>query len=157
DGLFADLDVTPRVQVLIAGLLLIALLVSPVLTLFLGSLGGLIWLTARVMGRDARLASDRALRDASVQLCLLHDDLGLLRTVRVYRVEEYDRQRFDEHLDRYQRADMLRLITSGRLNPSILLLLGAALAVVLALLGYNVVVTGRISIATMLILFVALT
>ena len=36
-------------------------------------------------------------------LCLLHEDLGLLRTVRVYSVEEYDRQRFDEHLERFGR------------------------------------------------------
>ena len=35
DGLIADLDVTPRMQVLAAGLILIALLASPILTIFL--------------------------------------------------------------------------------------------------------------------------
>src|SRR5262249_32705627 len=119
--------------------------------------GGLVWMTARRMERDARLASDAAIHDASVQLCLLHEDLGLLRTVRVYSVEEYDRKRFDEHLERYQRADRRRLIGASRLNPSTILLFGAALAVALLMLGYNVVVTGQISIATMLILFVSLT
>ena len=44
DGLFADLDVTPRMHVLGIGLILIALLASPILTLFLGSLGLLVWL-----------------------------------------------------------------------------------------------------------------
>ena len=73
-------------------------------------------MTARVMDRDARLASDAAMRDASVQLCLLHEDLGLLRTVRVYGVEEYDRQRFDEHLERFQQADDRRMVTGGRLE-----------------------------------------
>src|SRR5207248_2202327 len=96
DGLFADLDVTPRMQVLGAGLILIALLASPILTLFLGSLGLLVWLTSRMLNRDARLAQDSALRDVSVQLCLLHEDLGLLRTVRIHGVENYDRQRFEE-------------------------------------------------------------
>ncbi len=157
DGLFADLDLTPRVHVLAAGFLVLAVLVSPILTLFLASLGGLVWMTARRMERDARRASDAAMRDASVQLCLLHEDLGLLRTVRVYNVEEYDRQRFDEHLERFQRADVRRLVRSSRLNPSTVLLFGAALAIAWLLLGYNVVVTGQISIATMLILLVSLT
>jgi ATP-binding cassette, subfamily B, bacterial len=156
DGLIADLDVAPRTYVLAVGLLVLALLVSPLLTIFLGSLGLLVWLTARKLDRDARQASEAALRDASVQLCLLHEDLGLLRTVRVYGVEEYDRQRFDEHLERYQQADARRINTSGPLHPSIGLLLGAALTVALGLLGYNVVVNDRISIASVLILLVSL-
>jgi ATP-binding cassette, subfamily B, bacterial len=156
DGLIADLDVAPRTYVLAAGLLVLAVLVSPLLTIFLGSLGLLVWLTARKLNRDARQASEAAVRDAAVQLCLLHEDLGLLRTVRVYGVEEYDRQRFDEHLERYEQADARRVMTSGPLHPIIGLLLGAALAVAVGLLGFNVVVNDRISIASMLILLVSL-
>ncbi len=156
DGLIADLDVTPRMHVLGAGLLVIAILVSPLLTVFLASLGLLVWLMARVLDRDARTATEVAMRDASVQLCLLHEDLGLLRTVRVYGVGDYDRQRFDEHLARYQKADARRIVTSGPLNPSTGLLYGAGLAIALGLLGYNVVESHRISIASMLILFVSL-
>jgi ABC-type multidrug transport system fused ATPase/permease subunit len=156
DGLIADLDVAPRTYVLALGLLVLAVLVSPLLTIFLGSLGLLVWLTARKLNRDARQVSEAAVRDAAVQLCLLHEDLGLLRTVRVYGVEDYDRQRFDEHLERYQQADAQRVMTSGPLHPSIGLLLGAALAVAVGLLGYNVVVNDRISIASMLILLVSL-
>ena len=89
DGLIADLDLTPRIHVLAVGLLVIALLVSPLLTAFLASLGLFVWLTARVLNRDARQATEAALRDASVQLCLLHEDLGLLRTVRTYGVGDY--------------------------------------------------------------------
>jgi ABC-type multidrug transport system fused ATPase/permease subunit len=157
EGLFTDLDVTPRVHVLGLGFLVLALLVSPILTVFLASLGGLVWMTVRRIERDARLSWDAAIRDASVQLCLLHEDLGLLRTVRVYSVEEYDRKRFDEHLERFQRADERRLVRSAPLNPSTLLVFGAALAVALLMMGYNVIVTERISIATMLIQFVSLT
>ncbi len=97
------------------------------------------------------------MRDASVQLCLLHEDLGLLRTVRIYNIEEYDRQRFEEHLNRFRLADARRMATGAQLNPSTLLLFGAALALALGLLGYNVVVTKQFSIATMVILFVSLT
>ncbi len=157
DGVFADLNSTPRVQVLVAGLLIVAFLVSPILTAFLASFGLLVWLTARKMERDARLASDTALRDSSVQLVLLHEDLGLLRTVRVYAVEEYDRQRFDEHLERFENADYRRMVTGGQPSPTTILLFGAALSVTLGLLGYNVLFTKQIAIGTMVILFVALT
>jgi ATP-binding cassette, subfamily B, bacterial len=156
DGLCDDLDVTPRIQMLAAGLLLLALLVSPLLTIFLGSLGLLVWLTGRVLDREAQQATETALRDASVQLCLLHEDLGLLRTVRVYGVGDYDKQRFDEHLERYQNADAKRLRPKGRLHPSTGLLYGAGLAIALGLLAYNVVVKDEISIAGMLILLVSL-
>jgi ATP-binding cassette subfamily B protein len=156
DGLIDDLDGTPRIHVLAAGLLALALFVSPLLTIFLASLGLLVWLTARVVNRSAGQATESALRDASVQLSLLHEDLGLLRTVRVYGVGDYDRQRFDEHLDRYRDADVSRIFTSSRLHPSTGLLFGAALVVALGLLGYNVVVNDRVSLATMLILLVSL-
>jgi ABC-type multidrug transport system fused ATPase/permease subunit len=156
DALITDVDLNPRIYVLAAGLLVLALLVSPLLTIFLASLGLLVWLTARVLNRDARQSTEGALRDASVQLCLLHEDLGLLRTVRTYGVGDFDRKRFDEHLDRYSRADMRRIITSAPINPSTGLLYGAALTIALGLLGYNVVVNDQISIATMLILLVSL-
>ena len=79
-----------------------------------------------------------------------------MRTVRVYGVGEYDRQRFDEHLERYQQADTRRIITSLLLNPSTGLLYGAGLAIALGVLGYSVIVNEQISIATMLILLVSL-
>ena len=156
DGVMADLDATPRLHVLAGGLLCIAFLVSPILTIFLAPLGLLVWVIARVLDRDARQANEVALRDASVQLCLLHEDLGLLRTIRVYGVGEYDRQRFDEHLERYQQADARRIITSLPLNPSTGLLYGAAVAIALAVLGYSVIVNELITFATMIILVVAL-
>jgi ATP-binding cassette, subfamily B, bacterial len=156
DGLITDLDLTPRIQLLAGGLLVIALLVSPLLATFLASLGLLVWLVARALNVAARQEMESALRDSSVQLCLLHEDLGLLRTVRTYGVGDYDRQRFDEHLDRYLRADKQRIITSAQINPSAGLLYGAALTIAVGLLGWNVVVNNQISIATMLILVVSL-
>ena len=66
------------------------------------------------------------MRDAAVQLCLLHEDLGLLRTVRVFGMENIDKQRFDEHLERFREADVRRIKTEGRLNPTTGLLYGVA-------------------------------
>ncbi len=156
DGLFAELDHSWRMPVLALGLVAIVLFLSPTLTLFLASLGGLIWFTSRYMTRDSRLVSDAAMRDASVQLCLLHEDLGLLRTVRVYGMENVDKQRFDEHLERFREADARRIKTEGRLNPTTGLLYGFATIVAIGLLGYSVVVTHRISPASALVLVVSL-
>ncbi|WP_165244255.1 ABC transporter ATP-binding protein [Paludisphaera soli] len=156
DALTADFRVRPGMIVLGAGLAAIALSTSPVLTLFLASLGLLVYLIARILNRDARSAYDVALRDASIQLCLLHEDLGLLRTVRIYGVEDYDRGRFDDHLESYRAADVRRMLTHGRLSTTSALLYGAALATAFGLLGYNVLVRGQISLATMLILLTSL-
>jgi len=155
DGVLADLGHTPRMQILAVGLILIALLASPILTLFLGSLGLLVGYISRQLNRDARLAQDAALRDVSVQLCLLHEDLGLLRTVRIHGAENYDRQRFDEHLDRFREADFRRIVTEPKLNPTTALLYGAALAIALGQLGYTVLIREQM-ITTMLVLLAAL-
>ena len=156
DALAADLATVPGMLVLGAGLGALALSTSPMLTLFLASLGLLVYLVARAMGRESRAAYDTALRDASLQLCLLHEDLGLLRTVRTYGVEDYDRKRFDEHLDRYQEADVRRMLAQGKLTTASALLYGAAATLALGLLGYNILVKDRLSIASMLVLIAAL-
>ncbi len=156
DGLFSDLDHGYRMWTLGVGLILIAVFLSGTMTLFLGSLGILIWMTAGVMNRDARAVSDAAMRDAAVQLCLLHEDLSLLRTVRVYGMENVDKQRFDEHLERYLQADTRRIKSEGRLNPTMGLLYGLAFTVAIGLLGYSVMVTQRLSPASALVLLASL-
>lgn len=156
DALVADFDAVPGMLVLGVGLAALALSMSPILTLFLAALGLLVYLTSRAMSRDVRSTYDAALRDASVQLCLLHEDLGLLRTVRTYGVEEYDRRRFDEHLERYRDADVRRMLAQANVSAGAALLYGAALVAALGLLGYNILVKERITIATMLILVAAL-
>jgi ABC-type multidrug transport system fused ATPase/permease subunit len=156
DGLFAELDYEYRMPILAAGLAAFALFISPTLTLFLASLGALVWLAARVMNRDARLISDAAMRNAAMQLVLLHEDLALLRTVRVYGMENVDKQRFDEHLERFRTADARRIKTEGRLSPMIGLLYGSTATLALCLIGYSVAVTQRISIASALVLVAAL-
>jgi ATP-binding cassette subfamily B protein len=152
DGMFLDLDIQPRALVLGLGLLAFALVIDPFLTIFLISLGGLVWLSARVMLREARRSSDAAMRDAAVQLCLLHEDVGLLRTVRVYGMENFDKERFDEHLERYREADSRRIRTEGRLNPTIGLLFGSASIIVLGILCYSSLIAHRLSPAAILFL-----
>ncbi len=156
DGLFADLLDGYRMPVLAVGLLMTALCLSWVLTVFLGALGILVWLIARVIHRDARLAADVAMRDAAIQLTLLHEDVGLLRTVRVFGMETIDKQRFEEHLERYRAADVRRLRTEAQLNPTTWLLYGASLGLALGLLGYSVVAKHDLAPASALVMSAAL-
>lgn len=156
DGFLADLDIAPRAPVLAAGLLLTAILVSPVLLAFTASLGLLAWLIVRIWRREHRMLAEAALRQASVQLSLLHEDLGLLRTVRVFGVEEFDRERFDQHLEHHEEAEMRRLITNAPWNLGVGLIFGLTTVVALGLLGFSIVINYRISIATMVMLMVAL-
>jgi ATP-binding cassette subfamily B protein len=156
DAVFAELDHSVRMPVLAIGLAAVALFISPILTVFLVSLGALIWITGRVMNRDARYVSDAAMRDAAIQLCLLHEDLSLLRLVRVFGMENIDKQRFDEHLERFRQADARRIKTEGRLNPANGLLYGASAILAISLLGYTVAVTQRLAPASALILAASL-
>jgi ABC-type multidrug transport system fused ATPase/permease subunit len=156
DAIVADLDVSPRSYILASALVAMAVFASPLLTLCLAAAGTAVWLIARMLRRGARRAAESAIRDTAIQLCLLHEDLGQLRTVQVYGGGEYNRQRFDEHLDHYCEAEIRRLASTASPEPNSLLLYSTSMVFALGLLGYNVVVNDRISIASMLILLVSL-
>lgn len=138
DGLFNDLDRTIRMVVLGVGLLVLALLIHIPLTLFLLSLCGLSVLIGRPLVRRAQAEADQSMREAATQLVLLHEDLGLVRTVRVFGMEEIDRNRFDEHLEAFTDADVARLRAEGSIRSTLTLLVGIAVAVGLVPLGYVV-------------------
>jgi ABC-type multidrug transport system fused ATPase/permease subunit len=142
DGLLVHLDRTFRLPVLVAGLVAIALVISWKLTIGIVALAGLCWVVSRTMDGSARQESDGAARDAAVQLCLLQEDLAMLRTVRVYGMEAIDRDRFDEHLEHYREADTRRLRTAGATSPATFLLAGAAVILAVGVLGYEVIELG---------------
>jgi ATP-binding cassette subfamily B protein len=155
EGLAAELDHFYRVPVLLAGLVILAMAISFPSTVFLASLGGLTWLIVRQLNRSAELTSVLATREAALQLCLLQEDFGLIRTVRVHGVENYDKQRFDEHLERHQDAEIRRLLNETRTSPTANLLICAAVTLALGLLAERVVFSGD-SPASSLLLVVAL-
>ncbi len=149
DGLQAELITTWYAPVLAAGLLVMALFLAPVQAVFLASLAGLVGLAALYLGRARRAEASTAAVESAGQLALLEEDLGLLRTVRVFSMEAVDRQRFESHLDGYQDAEARRLQAEARGGPSTLLLLGSAGLMAAGLLGSNVL-QGRLSLATAL-------
>ena len=151
EGLAADLDHRYRVPVLVAGLLLLALSISWSSTLFLASLGCLVWLIVRQLNRSAELASVVATREAAVQLCLLQEDFGLVRTVRVHGMENYDKHRFDEHLERHRDAEIRRILNQSRTSPTATLLICAAATLALGLLAERVIDNGDSAAAALLL------
>ena len=97
----------------------------------------------RHLNRSAELASVLATREAALQLCLLQEDFGLIRTVRVHGIENYDKQRFDEHLERYRDAEVRRVLNEARTSPTATLLIGAAATLAVGLLAERVDGQGR--------------
>ena len=151
EALADELDHKGRVPVLIAGLMLVALSVSWSSTLFLASLGALVWLLVRHLNRSAELASVVATREAAVQLCLLQEDFGLIRTVRVHGMENYDKRRFDDHLERHRDAEIRRVRDQARTSPTANLLICAAITIALGLLAERVIVAGESPAAALLL------
>ena len=156
DGLIADLDSTPRIHVLAVGLLVIALLVSPLLTVFLASLGLLVWLTARVLNRDAR-AGDRvgaARRFGSALPAARRPGLAPDRPdLRRGRLRPPAVRRTPRSVSPGRHAADLSPVARSTPAPACSTEPPDDRA---GLLGYNVVVNDQISIATMLILVVSL-
>ncbi|CAN5683491.1 N/A [soil metagenome] len=154
-GLLAELDSHYRWPSLAAGLLILAILLSWQLSLFLLVLLILVVLVARIVTRRSEARLEANTRDAAVQLCLLQEDLGLLRTVRIFSIEGVDKRRFEDHLERYQQADRRRLRGENRLDPAVALLAGVAGVLAIGMVGFNIL-DFRLTMATALTMLGAL-
>ncbi|MDB5349420.1 MAG: ABC-type multidrug transport system, ATPase and permease component [Planctomycetota bacterium] len=153
DGLIAELDHATRAPVLAIGLLLLGLFTSWQVTIFLVALAGLALLVDRPLTRGIREEAEAAARDSAVRLLLLQEDLSMLRTVRVYGMEEVDRHRFEDHLKRFQADEARRIRADARTGPALMLVNGIAAALAIGLLVYLVLI-GRLSPASAAVLAV---
>ena len=144
DGLIAEVDHAVRAPILVAGLLTLGLFVAWPVTLFLVALAGLAIFAARPLTQGLRREADAAARDTAVRLLLLQEDLAMLRTVRVYGMEEVDRERFADHLQRLEEDDGRRIRIEARRLPSLLMVYSVAAALAIGLLAY-LVLLGRLS------------
>src|SRR5690606_11428886 len=66
---------------------------------------------------------------------LLLEDLGQVRTVRVFGIEGADNRRFEEHLEDHREADASRLRSDGVPGPGVVLLLGICAALAVGMIG----------------------
>ena len=142
DGVIADLSSIPQVPVLFAGLLLFALGISWSASVALVTLGVLLAVSLRVLNRSSDLASVVATREAALQLCLLQEDFGLIRTVRVHGMENVDKQRFDHHLEAYGEAEIRRMIHEPKVSPTAALVMAVAVILAAGFLAANVILVG---------------
>jgi ABC-type multidrug transport system fused ATPase/permease subunit len=140
DGLMTRLDVGSRMPTLAVGLAFLILIVSWRSTVFLAAVGVLTWMVGTYLRRSSGMLTTVAVRDAALALSALQEDLALLRIVRVHGMEEVDRARFDEHLQRYTEADKRRIVTEGQGRSILFLLYGAAAVLAIFIPSYLVVV-----------------
>lgn len=144
DGMIAEVDHSLRTPILAAGLLALGFFVSWPVTLFLVAMAGLAIFAARPITRGHRNEADAAARDAAVRLLLLQEDLAMLRTVRVYGMEDVDRERFADHLKRFQDDDCRRIRIESQRLPALLMIYSVAAVLAIGLLAY-LVLLGRLS------------
>ncbi len=144
DGLMAEVQHSWRAPILALSLLATGLFISWPVTIFLVALAGLAIVASKPVTRGLRREADAAARDSAVRLCLLQEDLTMLRTVRVYGMEEVDRGRFDEHLRQFQADDARFVRTQARLAPALWLIDGLAATLAVGLLAF-LVLAGRLS------------
>ena len=142
DGAIADLYTMPQVPVLFAGLLLFALGISPPASVVLVTLGLVLAIALRILNRSSELASVVATREAALQLCLLQEDFGLIRTVRVHGMENIDKQRFDDHLEAYGEAEIRRMIHEPKISPTSALVIAVTVILASGFLAASVVQIG---------------
>ncbi len=88
------------------------------------------------------MASVVATREAALQLCLLQEDFGLIRTVRVHGMENVDKQRFDDHLEAYGEAEIRRMIHEPKISPTAALVIAVAVILASGFLAASVVQVG---------------
>ena len=138
DGLAAELDGGFRLPILAIALALLGLATNWITTLFLASVVALAWLAVRHLSKSSQLMSVVASRDVALQLSLLQEDFGLIRTVRVHGMENVDKQRFDEHLEAFRDADSRRMTHDLRPGPMPLLAIGAAVTIAVGVLAQAV-------------------
>jgi ABC-type multidrug transport system fused ATPase/permease subunit len=123
---------------LIVVLTLLALAISPLWALLTFIIIAAAWLIARpvrrVLDRDAEIAT----RNAAISLRLMREDIELVRTARVYGMEEQARMRFERHLDRHEQAETQRLLADSRRRPLAWILWAVVAAVGLGLFGHQI-------------------
>ncbi|GIW88734.1 MAG: hypothetical protein KatS3mg108_3058 [Isosphaeraceae bacterium] len=155
DGLLVDLLHRVYSPVLAAGLLLLALAVSPSLTAFCLSLGVLVAYGIDRLSQIRRQQATTAARASAIHLLQLHEDLSMLRTVRVFGMEPIDTRRFEEHLTLFHQAERRRLDDEGPAHPATRLMIGAGVLLIAAMLTHAVL-SSRTSLHGALILAASL-
>jgi ATP-binding cassette, subfamily B, bacterial len=151
DGLYAWLTVVFREPIKFGLLLLFALLVNFWLALAFLLFAVLIWVVGGQVAAYFRRRGRAAAHRAADQLTLIQESLMLMRLVKVYLMEVFNRQRVERQLARYASAQIKRYRGEGIYRP-LLVFMGLCAALILLYLAGLLVLSGELSVTSILLL-----
>ncbi len=155
DALFTYLTVSYRAPIKFFLLIAFALFVQFWLALASIMLAILVWLIGGQMAAYFRRRGRQATHLASEYLTIMRESLMLMRLVKCYLLEQFNQNRVERQLSRYSRVQMIRLRGEALYQP-LLLLLGVLCALLLLFVAGMLVLSGQLTVASLVALSTAL-
>jgi ATP-binding cassette subfamily B protein len=155
DALFTYLTVSYRAPIKFVLLIAFALFVQFWLALASLMLALLVWLIGGQVAAYFRRRGRQATHLASEILTILRESLMLMRLVKCYLMEQFNQNRVERQLARYARVQMIRL-RGEALYQSLLILLGLLCALLLLFVAGVLVLSGQLTVASLVALSTAL-
>ena len=155
DALFTYLTVSYRAPIKFFLLIAFALFVQFWLALASILLAILVWLIGGQMAAYFRRRGRQATHLASEYLTIMRESLMLMRLVKCYLLEQFNQNRVERQLSRYSRVQMIRLRGEALYQP-LLLLLGLLCALLLLFVAGILVLSGQLTVASLVALSTAL-
>jgi ATP-binding cassette subfamily B protein len=155
DALFTRLTVSFRAPIKFALLIAFALFVQFWLALASLMLATLVWLIGGQMAAYFRRRGRQATHLASEYLTIMRESLMLMRLVKCYLLEQFNQNRVERQLSRHSRVQMIRLRGEALYQP-LLILLGLLSALLLLFVAGILVLSGQLTVASLVVLSTAL-
>ncbi len=155
DALFTYLTVSYRAPIKFFLLIAFALFVQFWLALASIMLAILVWLIGGQMAAYFRRRGRQATHLASEYLTIMRESLMLMRLVKCYLLEQFNQNRVERQLSRYSRVQMIRLRGEALYQP-LLILLGLLCALLLLFVAGILVLSGQLTVASLVALSTAL-
>ncbi len=155
DALFTYLTVSYRAPIKFFLLIAFALFVQFWLALASIMLAILVWLIGGQMAAYFRRRGRQATHLASEYLTIMRESLMLMRLVKCYLLEQFNQNRVERQLSRYSRVQMIRLRGEALYQP-LLVLLGVLCALLLLFVAGILVLSGQLTVASLVALSTAL-
>jgi ATP-binding cassette, subfamily B, bacterial len=155
DAMYTWLTVYYRAPIKIALLIAFALCVQFWLALASLMLAILVWLVGGQVAAYFRRRGRQATHEASEHLTILRESLMLMRLVKCYLMEQFNQNRVERQLSRYTRVQLIRLRDEALYQP-LLVLLGLLCALLLLFVSGILVLSGQLTVASLVALSTAL-
>lgn len=155
DAMYTLVTVYYRAPIKIALLIAFALFVQFWLALASLMLAILVWLVGGQAAAYIRRRGRQATHEASEHLTILRESLMLMRLVKCYLMEQFNQNRVERQLSRYTRVQLIRLRGEALYQP-LLVLLGLLCALLLLFVAGILVLSGQLTVASLVALSTAL-